>query len=124
MFLSCVATQQKSSSRGSPMCVTTNFMSGNDVAAVSTSPMSKSSLAVFPGSNYTSTWERTCLDTKPVSAMLTKRAQSPGVGCAALRGLKLFSGTHAPEGRPLGPVEPLTAYLGSQGKPHQGGVIR
>src|SRR3989475_231538 len=29
MFLSCVATQQKSSSRGSPMCVTTNFMSGN-----------------------------------------------------------------------------------------------
>src|SRR3989442_1228698 len=30
MFLSWVATQQKSSSRGSPMCVTTNFMSGNE----------------------------------------------------------------------------------------------
>src|SRR5438128_447106 len=45
MFLSCVATQQKSSSRGSPMCVTTNFMSGNEVAAVSTSPISKASLS-------------------------------------------------------------------------------
>src|SRR2546425_23933 len=33
MFLSCVATQQKSSSRGSPMCVTTNFISGKEGAA-------------------------------------------------------------------------------------------